>query len=88
MNLVKNIKTIEITLDAKNLASELIAKKAVPKNSLEDALHISTVAVQGIEYLLTWNFKHINNATTRDKITKVIQVLGYKSPVLCSPEEL
>jgi hypothetical protein len=88
LDTVSNIQNLEITLAAKELASVLISEGAVPQNSLEDALHISTVAVQGVEYLLTWNFKHINNASTRTKITQVIENFGYVSPILCSPEEL
>ena len=41
-----------------------------------------------MEYLLTWNFKHINNAETKTMIAKVIEAHGFVSPVLCSPEEL
>ncbi len=88
LDVVSDVQNLEITLAAKELANILISEGAVPKNSLEDALHISTVAVQGVEYLLTWNFKHINNASTRSKITHVIENFGYISPILCSPEEL
>jgi hypothetical protein len=88
IDVVSDVQNLEITLAAKELANILISEGAVPKNSLEDALHISTVAVQGVEYLLTWNFKHINNASTRSKITHVIENFGYISPILCSPEEL
>jgi hypothetical protein len=38
---------------------------AVPKGSEEDALYIGIAAAQGADYLLTWNFKHINNAETK-----------------------
>ncbi|MCU7835471.1 MAG: type II toxin-antitoxin system VapC family toxin [gamma proteobacterium symbiont of Taylorina sp.] len=88
LDVVRDVQNLEITLAAKELASILVSEGAVPNNSLEDALHISTVAVQGVEYLLTWNFKHINNASTRAIITHVIENFGYISPILCSPEEL
>jgi hypothetical protein len=62
--------------------------KAVPPNCVEDAMHIAIAAAQGIEYLLTWNFKHINNAVTKSLIVNVIEASGYICPILCSPEEL
>jgi hypothetical protein len=70
------------------LARTLLAQDAIPANSVEDAMHISIAAVQGIDFLLTWNFKHINNANTRHRIERVIDAAGYNCPVLCSPEEL
>ncbi len=88
LEVVKEIPGLEITEIARDLASLLISNNAVPVNSPEDALHIGLAAAQGMDYLLTWNFKHINNATKRAEITELIESQGYLSPVLCSPEEL
>ncbi len=62
LEIVKNIISLEVTLEAKELAGLLLSEGAVPENSPEDALHIGVAAAQGADYLLTWNFKHINNA--------------------------
>ena len=86
--IVDNIPVLVATVNAMALAKALISENAIPASSTEDALHISIAAVQGIDFLLTWNFKHINNANTRDKITQVINNFGFRSPVHCSPEEL
>jgi predicted nucleic acid-binding protein len=88
LNIVKDIPNLEIKLVAKELADLLISEGAVPENSPEDALHIGLAAAHGVDYLLTWNFKHINNATKRAEIVRVIENQGYISPILCSPEEL
>ncbi len=85
---VANIPSILITSEAQLLAEALVASKAVPDNSVRDALHIAIAATQGIEYLLTWNFKHINNAETKALIARVVEADGWVCPVLCSPEEL
>ena len=85
---VANMPSIHITSEAQLLADALVASKAVPDNSVRDALHIAIAATQGIEYLLTWNFKHINNAETKALIARVIEAEGWMSPILCSPEEL
>ncbi len=85
---VEEIPILETTGNAIKLAKILISKNAVPETSVEDALHIGIATIQSTDFLLTWNFKHINNANTRDKIHEIIVQLGYKCPVLCSPEEL
>jgi hypothetical protein len=66
----------------------LLAKGAVPPGSEEDALHIGIAAAQGADFLLTWNFKHINNAETKAAIIRLVESCGYICPQLCSPEEL
>jgi hypothetical protein len=70
------------------LADALINAGAVPRVAARDALHIGICAANGIAYLLTWNFRHLANATLRDKITDVCRMHGYKSPVICTPDEL
>ena len=88
LSVIEKIPVLEATENSKILAKALIAENAIPKSSAEDALHISIAAVQEIDFLLTWNFKHINNANTRGRISKVITQWDYICPVLCSPEEL
>jgi predicted nucleic acid-binding protein len=85
---VANISSIFITSEAQLLADALVASKAVPDNSVRDALHIAIAATQGIDFLLTWNFKHINNAETKAVIARVVEADGWVCPILCSPEEL
>lgn len=48
----------------------------------------SVATVHGVDYLLTWNCKHIANATMRQAIERVCREAGYEPPVICTPEEL
>ncbi len=88
MGAIVDIPSVGISLEAQTWAEALLATKAVPANSPRDALHVAIAATQGAEFLLTWNFKHINNAETRALISKVVSEHGWACPVLCSPEEL
>ena len=54
----------------------------------EDSEHIALSAINGIDYLLTWNCKHIANANTRRSIELVLQKMGYVCPIICTPLEL
>jgi len=51
-------------------------------------LHIDIAAAQSVGYLLTWNFRHINNAETKSAIIEIVESCGYICPQLCLPEEL
>ena len=79
---------LDIPVEAVQLAEKLIEQRAIPKQSPEDALHIAVATVSGMDYLLTWNFKHIANATRRASVELVCRLNGYEPPVICSPMEL
>ena len=85
---VENVPNLTITDEAGEIADLLLKENAVPRGSEEDALHIGIAVAQGADYLLTWNFKHINNAEMKMKIIKLVESHGYLCPQLCSPEEL
>ena len=74
--------------DADELTKELMRAGAIPATEPRDALHISLATVNGLEYLVTWNFKHIANATTREKIEQVCRGAGFEPPIICTPDEL
>ena len=65
-----------------NIATSLLEMNAVPKGSEEDALHIGIAAAQGTTYLLTWNFKHINNAETKVAEEKAKKGVYHRSAVI------
>jgi len=85
---VSSLFSVAISSEAQEMAASLIASRAVPPDCVEDAMHIAIASAQGTEYLLTWNFKHINNAETKSLIANIIEASGYICPILCSPEEL
>lgn len=79
---------LETAEDALGLAQQLVDSAAVPQKAAEDALHIAIAAANGIEYLVTWNCRHIANATMRSKIEEVCRSAGHEPPIICTPEEL
>ena len=75
-------------VETEALAQRLLDQKLLPPKAQVDAYHVAIAAISNIDYLLTWNCKHIANAATRDRMATLIRDQGYKSPVLCTPEEL
>nr|VFK20470.1 MAG: Predicted nucleic acid-binding protein, contains PIN domain [Candidatus Kentron sp. LPFa] len=56
LRIIENIPILETTGNAVELSRILVAEKAIPETSMEDALHIAIAAVQGMDFLLTWGF--------------------------------
>ncbi|WDN89885.1 hypothetical protein BuS5_02853 [Desulfosarcina sp. BuS5] len=85
---LKDIHELLIDDEVEDLASKLIENRAVPATAKADAIHIAVAAVQKMDYFLTWNCRHINNATKKPVIRKVCADFGYICPEICTPLEL
>ena len=82
------IPELALNEQASALAARLIAAGAVPTGFPDDALHIAIAAVNGMDYLLSWNFKHITNAQKIPDIRKVCAAFGVRCPEICTPQML
>lgn len=88
LDILTTLTLLEVTEEAVALAQELVTAGAVPEKAAEDALHIALAVTNGVEYLLTWNCKHLANAMMRTKIEEICRSAGYEPVIICTPEEL
>lgn len=70
------------------LAEKLMARKAVPREFPDDALHIALATVHKMDFLVSWNFKHITNAQLIPLIKRVCADNGFVCPEICTPYQL
>ncbi len=78
----------EISEAAVALAKDLIRLGPLPARAEVDALHIAVAVTNQVDYLLTWNCKHLANATLRHQIDAVCREKGCEPVIICTPEEL
>ena len=88
LDAVASLALLDVTDAVDDLADRLTADGAIPPSEPRDAFHIAIAAVNGVQYLVTWNFKHIANATMRGRIESVCRDAGFEPPIICTPEEL
>ncbi len=88
LEVIADLPLLDASEDVELLAGELVARVPLPAKATTDALHIAIAAINGMDYLLTWNCTHIANAELRSRIEFVIRERGYEPPVICTPEEL
>ena len=86
--MLDNLTELRLLPEATALAHKLIDAGAVPLQSLSDAQHIAIAVVHNVEYLVSWNYKHIVNETKRQHIKDVCLAAGYQPINLCTPEAL
>ena len=85
---LKDVAFLDATLDAEQLTQTLLEFGAVPRQAAGDAAHIAIAVTNGVDYLVTWNFRHIANAAMRARIEYVCRRAGYEPPIICTPNEL
>lgn len=79
---------LDFTEAAEHLARAILASRLLPAKAAVDAAHIAVASVHGVDFLLTWNCRHIANAAIVDRVRMVIAAAGYVPPVICTPVEL
>lgn len=85
---LKEIPVLAVTQDMIHLAEALIEQAIIPANAIEDALHIAISTLHRVDFLLTWNCRHIANPVIQEKIAVHLEQLGLFLPIICTPEEL
>lgn len=79
---------LPVTEAAVELSEALVRGGAVPEKAESDAMHVAVAAVHGVDYLLTWNCRHLDNAETKPVMRRICGEWGYVVPEICTPQEL
>jgi predicted nucleic acid-binding protein len=79
---------LPITPEVPKIAQRIMALGVLPRKAQVDALHISLAAHHRIQYLLTWNCKHIANARILPRIHDILANMEIPIPIICTPEEM
>jgi predicted nucleic acid-binding protein len=85
---IEGIPALTVGDEAKVLANQMIKAGLIPKEYPDDALHVAICALNGIDYLVTWNCAHLANATIRRQVERFLEKADYACPAICTPEEL
>jgi len=70
------------------MASHFLNAGPLPQKAKADAMHLAFATVYKINYLLTWNLKHLANAVIQSQLKPVAKRHGLELPIVCSPVQL
>lgn len=88
LDALADIPRLSVSSGVSELAGALLKDGALPAGASDDAMHVAVAAYHGVDYLLTWNCRHIDNAEKKPVIRKVCALKGYACPEICTPLEL
>jgi predicted nucleic acid-binding protein len=88
LDVLQAIEVLGITEQSISLAEILVSELAIPPAARRDAIHVAVAAANGIDYLLTWNCRHLANLHQRARIERVCREHGFEPPLIGTPYEL
>ena len=74
--------------DVEALTQRILLTGVIPPRATRDAAHIAFASVYAMDFLLTWNCRHIHNAMISRRLAAACAASGFTLPVLCTPREL
>ena len=88
LEILRDFPLLDLNQSVLDLAEQFLSRSNLPAKADVDAVHIAAATIHGMDYLLTWNCKHIANAQIQGKLAEISLDFGYELPILCTPYEL
>ena len=88
LDAIQQLPLLRVTTEAIEISKGLVARGIIPTKAAEDALHISIATVHAMDFLLTWNCRHIANPEIQKRIAQYLEERRLFLPFICTPDEL
>lgn len=88
VELIQSLSLLEVSVLAKDIAQRLLDGGAFPHHAVADALHVGIATAYNIDFILTWNFKHLANVVAQTKMKEIINGMQLRLPAMCISQEL
>ena len=88
LEIISNFDLLDLNQTVLDLAEQFLGHSSLPSKADVDAVHIAAATVHGMDYMLTWNCKHIANAQIQRKLAEISLDFGFELPIICTPYEL
>ncbi len=87
-SVLSGIPRLAFTSDSDALMKHLLTADIIPAKAAPDAAHIALAAANHVDFLLTWNCRHIHNLKLERRIEAACRIFGLVCPIICTPAEL
>ena len=85
---VREVPMLAIDPEIEGIAAVLVREKVMPGPLRGDAVHVATACRHAMEYILTWNVRHLANTNKVRHLNKVCWRLGLVPPQIVTPDLL
>jgi hypothetical protein len=88
LEILAGIPVLRVDETAETLTLQILGSGLLPASADRDAGHIALATIYEMDILLSWNCRHIANASIQARLRKLVEKSGLALPVLCTPDEL
>ena len=88
LELLNGLPLLSATPESEDWANRIMASRIFPTQAAADVAHLALATAHGVEFLLTWNCKHLANPLLLRQVGRIIRAAGLEPPIVCTPEEL
>lgn len=85
---IEDFSVLEVDLEIENLAEQYFSALNIPDKAKIDAFHLAIAAWHRMDYVLSWNCKHIASGRVQKMLQETNARIGVFTPIVCTPEEL
>jgi len=85
---LQNLPTLPITTEVENLADAILQSGSLPPAARSDAIHVAAATLVKVDFLLTWNCRHLANPHLQKQLRALMAARGLILPEICTPIEL
>jgi hypothetical protein len=87
-NALLGVEALNPTEQSEALVTRLLGNGLLPRKARADAEHIAIAAASSVQFLLTWNCRHLANLTIHRAVVRICEAHGFRCPDICTPEKL
>jgi len=87
LQLLESLELLDLNDQVEALATALVGRRILPATAIRDASHLAAAGVHGMDFLLTWNCRHIANPFIADRPHSCFSEMGVHLPTICTPEQ-
>jgi hypothetical protein len=88
LELIQGVPLLAMTEDVAGLARLLVRDKVMPAPVAGDAVHVASATVWAMDYMLSWNVRHLANINKVEHLRRVCRRVGYAPPLILTPDLL
>jgi predicted nucleic acid-binding protein len=85
---LQGLPVLPITLEVEDLADAVLQSGSLPQAARSDAIHVAAATLAGVDFLLTWNCRHLANPHLQKRLRALMAARGLTLPEICTPVEL
>jgi hypothetical protein len=88
LDAISDFPILKLNFDIQKLALKYFSALKIPDKAKLDASHLAVAVWHEMDYILSWNCKHIVSGRIKKVVEEINKNLNIKTPVFCTPEEL